>query len=68
MAALLALDLGQSLGWCLGGAVGPLRVGTFTLKPTTELGPWLRSADPFFREMLPQCEALAVEQPIVGGG
>jgi len=63
---ILGLDLGQTVGWVLGDAVGPLRSGSFELKNTTDLGAWLRSSDPLFQALLPQCTAIAVEQPFMG--
>jgi hypothetical protein len=63
---VLALDLGQDIGYFLGDAVGPCRWGAAPLKKTTDLGMWLKSSDEFFQQILPMCSAIAVEQPFFG--
>lgn len=62
----LAVDLGQSIGWIKGRAVGPLQHGTFEMPKTTRLGQWLRGSDGFWREVLPGVTSIAVEQPFMG--
>lgn len=62
----LGLDLGQNMGWIKGGAVGPITSGTFLLAQTKNLGRWLKSSDPLFREILPGCTGIAIEQPFMG--
>lgn len=63
---VLGLDLGQSVGWFRGGAVGPCTHGTFAMKKTTDLGSWVGSSDSFFREALDGVDFIAVEQPWLG--
>lgn len=67
---ILGLDLGQTIGWCLGNAVGPLRHGEFPLKNTTDLGLWLRSSDDFFIPMFRDggVTGVAIEQPFLSPG
>lgn len=62
----LGLDLGQHLGWVLGGATGPMRHGTFPMPNSTDLGKWLAGSDGFFRKILPGVTSIAVEQPFLG--
>lgn len=61
----VGLDLGQSIGFFKGGAVGPCTHGTFRMKQTTDLGLWLRGSDEFFREVLVGVDAIAIEQPFM---
>lgn len=64
---VLALDLGKNIGWVKGGAVGPVQSGTFPLEDTTDLGEWLRSADPFLTSgVLRGVSSIAIEQPFMG--
>lgn len=67
MSRVLGLDLGRKLGWVLAGATGPMEWGTFELEDTTDLGSFLYSSDPFFREILPEAAAIAVEKPNTAG-
>lgn len=64
--AILALDLGQNIGFFLGNPVGPCRWGSFELERTTDLGRWLRSSDPFLQQILPLASSIAIEQPFLG--
>lgn len=63
---ILGLDLGGTLGWVKGNAVGPIQHGQFDCENTTNLGRWLKSSDTFFRTILPGVTAIAVEQPYLG--
>lgn len=65
---ILGVDLGQHVGWVLGGSVGPLRFGTFEMKNTSDLGAWLRSSDELWQGLFGsgQVDGIAVEQPFLG--
>lgn len=63
---IIGLDLGQHIGWVKGNAVGPMASGTFEMDNTTDLGRWLQSSDPFFRQQLNGVTGIAVEQPFMG--
>ena len=63
---LLALDLGQNVGWVRGSVVGPMTFGTFEMVRSTNLGKWLASFDPFVRKHFSGVTAIAVEQPFLG--
>lgn len=65
---ILGVDLGQHVGWFLGNATGELRYGTFDLENTTDLGRWLRSADPLWQDLFGSglVTGIAVEQPFMG--
>lgn len=63
---VLGIDLGQTVGWFLGEAVGPCRWGSFPLATTTDLGRWLKSSDEFWQAILPEADAMAIEQPFLG--
>lgn len=64
---ILGIDIGTHMGWVLGDAVGPLEFGTFECSTSTDLGVFCRSADPFWRAMLPRCTAVAIEKPNTAG-
>lgn len=66
--SILGVDLGQSIGWVLGGPVGPLRHGTFELRKTTDLGLWLKSSDELWQELFSSglVSGIGVEQPFMG--
>lgn len=62
----LALDLGQTVGWIKGRAVGPLEYGSFNLDETTDLGKWLRSADKHMDQLFTGVDSVVMEQPFLG--
>lgn len=64
---ILALDIGQHLGWVLGNAVGPVRYGTAELSATTNLGAFVRSMDAPLQALIPRATAIAVEKPFTAG-
>lgn len=65
---ILALDLGQKLGWVKGPAGAlPVKAGTIELRDTAKLGPFLRSADDPLRDLLEGVTAVAVEKPNTAG-
>lgn len=63
---VLGVDLGQTIGWFLGDAVGPCRWGSFKAEKTTDLHRWLRSVDAPLQQILPHATAIAIEQPWMG--
>lgn len=65
---ILGLDLGQTIGWVLGDAVGPLRHGIHPMQNTTDLGLWLRSGDEFWQQIFGSglVTGVAIEQPFLG--
>lgn len=62
----LAFDIGEHIGWVKGAAVGPLEHGTFDVPEHKRLGPWLRAADDFWRDVMPGADVIAYEQPFFG--
>ncbi len=63
---LLAIDLGQYVGWIKGNAVGPVSHGTIDLTSTPRLGLWLKNLDPHIPELLWGVTAIVIEQPFMG--
>lgn len=64
--SLLALDLGQGIGWVRGKAVGPMEHGVIMLPTTTDLGLWLAVAEEKMRPLFRGVTAIAVEKPFLG--
>lgn len=68
----LALDLGQTIGWVIGSAVGPLFCGSIEMPQTTDLGRWLAGADAPLGSLIKSgvrdhgVRDIAVEMPFLG--
>lgn len=62
----LALDLGATVGWAKGAAVGPVEYGSFAMPNTSDLGAYLAGADPYFPKLMRGMTTIAIEQPFVG--
>lgn len=62
----LALDLGKSIGWIKGAAVGPLEHGVIELGTDTDLGAWLMIACMKLPPLMRGVHDIAVEQPFLG--
>ena len=65
---VLALDLGQQMGWVLGGAVGPVRHGVISTPATTDLRKYLAPLASDMRRLVRHADRVAVEKPFTNGG
>lgn len=64
---ILGIDLGQTVGWVKGGAVGPLEHGEYPMAQSSDLGLWLHSFDGFFQGgIMRGVTGISVEQPFLG--
>lgn len=64
---VLAIDIGNDLGWALGNAVGPLEFGTFHGNGSTDLRVWLPCFNAPLQKLFTMCDAIAVEKPDTQG-
>lgn len=64
----LALDLGQTVGWVIGGTTGVVEGGEFSMPDSRDLGFWLAGADAEFPQLMRGCDSIAVEQPFLSSG
>lgn len=64
---VLAIDIGNEMGWALGGPVGPWRFGTFHGNGSPDLRVWLPQFNAPLQKLLMSCDAVAVEKPDTQG-
>lgn len=64
----LALDLGKSIGWMKGNAVGPVEHGTIDLGVEPDLGRFLLAAMMELTPLMRGVHDIAVEQPFLSSG